>query len=188
MFCCVFDDLFQLTTLTINHTMTLLKERSSFVNIVLTRIDNRLLHGIVMTQWAGPTGADRIMVIDDTVANNPELKQAMNLAKPPGMASSIITYDVALANMKAGKYQGQKIFLLTKSPSTIEKLVKEGIKIPNMQIGATDALTGFKCSKRAFLSDEEVEATKNILSAGTVVTVQHVPSDTRVEFKSLLSK
>ena len=130
------------------------------MNIVLTRIDNRLLHGIVMTQWAGTTGAQRVMVIDDKTANSPILKQTMMLAKPAGMAASIITYDTALANMKAGKYEGQKIFLLTKSPVTILKLVKEGIKIPNLQIGATESLEGFKCSRRAFLSEEEVNIVK----------------------------
>jgi pts-sorbose: PTS system, mannose/fructose/sorbose family, IIB component len=40
------------------------------MGIVLARIDNRLLHGIVATQWAGRSGAQRIMIIDDTVANN----------------------------------------------------------------------------------------------------------------------
>lgn len=32
--------------------------------IVLTRIDNRLLHGVVATQWAPSTGCTRLMVID----------------------------------------------------------------------------------------------------------------------------
>lgn len=158
------------------------------MKIVLARIDNRLLHGIVMTQWAGTTGADRIMVIDDTVAKNPELKQAMNLAKPAGMASSIITYQVALDNMKAGKYDDQKIFLLTKSPLVIASLVAEGIVIPHLQIGATDALSGFKCSKRAYLNDEEVAAVKQLMAAGTSVSIQHVPTDTKADFASLITK
>ena len=156
------------------------------MNIVLTRIDNRLLHGIVMTQWAGTTGAQRVMVIDDKTANSPVLKQTMMLAKPAGMAASIITYDTALAKMKAGKYEGQKIFLLTKSPVTILKLVKEGIKIPNLQIGATESLEGFKCSRRAFLSEEELNACKELLNLGVHITVQHVPTDTKVEFSTLI--
>lgn len=156
------------------------------MKIVLTRIDNRLLHGIVMTQWAGTTGAQRVMVIDDKTANNPILKQTMMLAKPAGMAASIITYDTALKNMKAGKYEGQKIFLLTKSPTTILKLVEEGINIPNLQIGATEALEGFKCSRRAYLSDEELDACKKLLNLGVHVTVQHVPTDTKVEFNTLI--
>ena len=35
------------------------------MGITLARIDNRLLHGIVATQWAGRSGAQRIMIIDD---------------------------------------------------------------------------------------------------------------------------
>ncbi|MEA5027082.1 MAG: PTS sugar transporter subunit IIB [Erysipelotrichaceae bacterium] len=156
------------------------------MEIVLARIDNRLLHGIVMTQWAGTTGADRVMVIDDDVANNLDLKQAMNLAKPAGMSSSIITLETALTNIKTGRYENQKIFLLAKSPITILKLVEEGIKIPNLQIGATAELEGFRCSKRAFLNELEVEAVKKIMASGSSVTVQHVPTDTKIEFKSLI--
>ena len=61
------------------------------MGIVLARIDNRLLHGIVATQWAGRSGAQRIMIIDDTVANNELTKASMKLARPTGMAISIFT-------------------------------------------------------------------------------------------------
>ena len=50
------------------------------MGIVLARIDNRLLHGIVATQWAGRSGAQRIMIIDDTVANNELTKASMKLS------------------------------------------------------------------------------------------------------------
>lgn len=156
------------------------------MKIVLTRIDNRLLHGIVMTQWAGTTGASRVMVIDNTVANNPAAKEAMNLAKPAGMNSSIITFDTAVKNILGGKYGDQKIFLLVKSPVTVLKLAEAGVEIPNLQIGATDALEGFRCSKRAFLNDEELQAVKELMAKGTKVSVQHVPTDTKVDFESLI--
>ena len=42
--------------------------------IVLTRIDNRLLHGVVATQWAPSTGCTRLMVIDNEVADDPQKK------------------------------------------------------------------------------------------------------------------
>jgi mannose/fructose/N-acetylgalactosamine-specific phosphotransferase system component IIB len=50
------------------------------MGITLARIDNRLLHGIVATQWAGRSGAQRIMIIDDGVANNELTKASMKLA------------------------------------------------------------------------------------------------------------
>ena len=35
------------------------------MSVVMARIDNRLLHGIIVTQWASVAGATRVMVIDD---------------------------------------------------------------------------------------------------------------------------
>ncbi|KRM96107.1 hypothetical protein FC19_GL001179 [Liquorilactobacillus aquaticus DSM 21051] len=38
------------------------------MSLVLARIDQRLIHGIVVTQWAGHTNAKRLMVVDDFVS------------------------------------------------------------------------------------------------------------------------
>lgn len=35
------------------------------MSVVMARIDNRLLHGIIVTQWAPVSGATRVMVIDE---------------------------------------------------------------------------------------------------------------------------
>ena len=86
------------------------------MGITLARIDNRLLHGIVATQWAGRSGAQRIMIIDDGVANNELTKASMKLARPTGMAISIITLEKALTNFKAGKYDDHNVFVIVKSP------------------------------------------------------------------------
>lgn len=39
--------------------------------VVLTRIDDRLIHGQVMTSWLNFTSANKIMVIDDQTAADP---------------------------------------------------------------------------------------------------------------------
>ena len=36
--------------------------------VVLARIDDRLIHGQVMTSWVNFTGANKIIVIDDVTA------------------------------------------------------------------------------------------------------------------------
>ena len=78
------------------------------MSITLGRIDFRLLHGIVATMWAPQSGAQRVMVIDDKVANDPIIKESMRLGKPAGMACSIITLETAkilkLVNMTIIKY------------------------------------------------------------------------------------
>lgn len=124
------------------------------MGIVLARIDNRLLHGIVATQWAGRSGAQRIMIIDDTVANNELTKASMKLARPTGMAISIITEETALNNFKAGKYNDHTVFVLVKKPETLVKLSDIGVKIPELVIGGTvkpaEGEEAVKLSQRAY--------------------------------------
>lgn len=51
-------------------------------NIVLTRIDNRLIHGQVATMWSGVLGVNLLLVANDNVAKD-ELRQSlMNMAAP----------------------------------------------------------------------------------------------------------
>lgn len=146
------------------------------MNIKLARIDNRLMHGIVITQYLPSIGAQRIMVVDDGVATDPMRKEMMMLAKPNGYAASIITLEKAKTNIQAGKYGDQVIFLLAKSPITVLELMKVGAPINRLMIGATDRLEGIKLSSRAFLTEEEVAACREIRDRGVPIVVQHSPN------------
>ena len=50
------------------------------MSVVLARIDQRMIHGIVVTQWAGATKAKRLMVVDNEVSKD-EVQKALNSAK-----------------------------------------------------------------------------------------------------------
>ena len=84
------------------------------MSITLGRIDYRLLHGIVATMWAPQSGAQRVMVIDDKVANDPIIKESMRLGKPAGMACSIITLETAIKILKLVNMTIIKYLLLQK--------------------------------------------------------------------------
>ena len=153
------------------------------MGIVLARIDNRLLHGIVATQWAGRSGAQRIMIIDDTVANNELTKASMKLARPTGMAISIITEETALNNFKAGKYNDHTVFVLVKKPETL-------VKIPELVIGGTvkpaEGEEAVKLSQRAYAKPDDIEAYKKLKAAGTKLYAQYVPADAEVSIDEFL--
>ena len=160
------------------------------MGIVLARIDNRLLHGIVATQWAGRSGAQRIMIIDDTVANNELTKASMKLARPTGMAISIITEEAALNNFKAGKYNDHTVFVLVKRPETLVKLSEIGVKIPELVIGGTvkpaEGEEAVKLSQRAYAKPDDLEADKKLKAAGTKLYAQYVPADAEVSIDEFL--
>ncbi|GAY76858.1 phosphoenolpyruvate-dependent sugar phosphotransferase system EIIB [Sporolactobacillus inulinus] len=72
------------------------------MGLVLARIDQRLIHGIVVTQWAAHTKAKRLMVVDDEVSKDETQKAAMRMSKPSGTGMSIIDTETAIANFNKG--------------------------------------------------------------------------------------
>lgn len=52
-------------------------------NILLTRIDNRLVHGQVGVTWTSTIGANLLVVVDDVVANDDIQQKLMVLPRKP---------------------------------------------------------------------------------------------------------
>ena len=121
--------------------------------VVLARIDQRLIHGLVVNQWAPALQVKRFMVVDDVLCNNDDIKASMRMAKPAGTGVSVISTETAITNFKAGKYDGQRVLVLVKEPETLIKLMEGGVEIP----------------KRADL--------QTIKDKGVPVVIQYVPTD-----------
>ena len=156
--------------------------------IIGARIDNRLLHGIVATSWAPDSGATRVMVIDDEVANDPQKKQAMKLGRPSGMAVSIITKETALANFSNHKYDRQKVFIISQTPDVFLNLLEQGEKIDKLVLGGTLTFdNAIKVTKRAYIKPEQVNTYRTILNKGCKIVSQYVPQDDSVDVAKILN-
>lgn len=150
------------------------------MGISLARLDNRLLHGIVASQWTPKSGANRVMVIDDKTANTPMIKEAMRMGKPSGCSLSIINKEIAYTNFKNGKYDGQKVFVICNDPQIILDLIENGNEIGTLILGGTEIpenTESTKVSKRAYVKKEDEPIFKKIIEKGTKILVQYVPND-----------
>ena len=167
------------------------------MSVVMARIDNRLLHGIIVTQWAPVSGATRVMVIDDKVAGDEVLKSTMRMARPAGMAVSIISEQTALKNFAAGKYDREKVFVIAKEPETMLRLVESGVELPSLVVGVPDGTEeivknslptedGIQLTQRAYASAENVQSYKALIARGVKVTAQFVPADKPVSVADLI--
>ena len=156
------------------------------MSVVMARIDNRLLHGIIVTQWAPVSGATRVMVIDDKVAGDEVLKSTMRMARPAGMAVSIISEETALKNFAAGKYDREKVFVIAKEPETMLHLVESGIELPSLIVGGSLVKEGgVQLTQRAYAA-ENVQSYKALIARGVKVTAQFVPADKPVSVADLI--
>ncbi|MDO4670420.1 MAG: PTS sugar transporter subunit IIB [Aerococcus sp.] len=148
------------------------------MGVVLARIDQRLIHGIVVTQWAGATKAKRLMVVDDAISQDETQKAAMRMSKPAGTGMSIIDTQKAITNFNNGKYDSHNVLLIVKEPKTLLQLVAGGVEIPKVNIGIMfDGEGKTTVKKMVAVSEEEIADLKALEEKGIPVTFHFVPND-----------
>ena len=146
--------------------------------VVLARIDQRLIHGLVVNQWAPALQVKRFMVVDDVLCNNDDIKASMRMAKPAGTGVSVISTETAITNFKAGKYDGQRVLVLVKEPETLIKLMEGGVEIPKVDPGIMFNEDGREAvTKFIALNDKESADLQTIKDKGVPVVIQYVPTD-----------
>ena len=151
------------------------------MTIVGCRIDGRLIHGQVANLWAGKLNVSRIMVVDDEVVNNDIEKSGLKLATPPGVKLSILPIEKAAANILAGKYDSQRLFIVARKPDRFLGLV-ETLNVGNMsQTPETRSIT-----RSINVVDKDVEDFHKLAEKGVKLTAQMVPNDPISDFLSLL--
>ena len=83
--------------------------------IKLIRIDFRLMHGQVVTNWIKQVSADSILIVDDKLAADKFLAQVFLMAAPPGVKVAIRPIEKAVAAFKKDVFKDKKLLILFKS-------------------------------------------------------------------------
>lgn len=157
--------------------------------IVHIRVDDRLIHGQVATRWVGFFNANRIMIIDDEVANNDIEKTMLRSAAPEGCNTSILPFDKAVNNIKQGNYDKQNVLILIKTPKIALEMLEAGLDIKQVNIGNMSNREGRKQIKRSVsLSTEEVTIVNKLLDCGVNVTARMTPDEAETDIRSFLDK
>ena len=152
-------------------------------NILLTRVDNRLVHGQVGVTWVKSLGANLIVVVDDVAANSPIEQQLMEVvAKSSGVGIRFFTIDHTIEIIHKAS-PNQKIFIVCKTPETVKKLVVGGVPITEVNIGNMHFSDGKEqISKKVYVDNNDKENIKYLESKGIDVYIQDVPGDKKTKF------
>lgn len=102
-------------------------------NILLTRIDNRLIHGQVATQWNGTIGANLILVANDKVAGDKVRQGLMDMAAPAEHKHGI--FRSRKRSISFIRHLRSKDFIIAENPADVLKLVEGGVPIKKLNIG-----------------------------------------------------
>ena len=94
-------------------------------NIVWTRIDDRLIHGQVMTQWIQYTEANEVLIIDDGVAKDSFLQMVMKSSVPGKISLKVLSVKDAIGYLNEDGTH-EKIIILVKTPVVLDELSDAG--------------------------------------------------------------
>lgn len=106
-------------------------------NIVHVRIDGRLIHGQVCTQWIDKKGARRIIIVDDIIARDAFLVQICTMASPVGTKLEVISCEEAAKRWKENTFTNEPMFVLFQTCEMALKAWQAGFKYPSLNFGTT---------------------------------------------------
>lgn len=145
-------------------------------NILLTRIDNRLIHGQVAVTWSNHVGANLIVVANDEVAKDPLQQSLMDMAVP-GIETRYFTIQETIDKIGLASEE-QKIALIVKTPQDVLKLVKGGVPIREVNIGNMHYSEGKEQLTSTVSVDEEDKKTfRELHQLGVKLEIRRVPSE-----------
>ncbi len=146
-------------------------------NILLTRVDNRLIHGQVGMTWVNHLGANLILVANDQVANDPVQQNLMDMAAPGTVETRYFTVQETIDKIHfAGDWQ--MIFLVVKTPQDALKLVQGGVSIDILNIGNMHFSEGKKqVTSTVSVDESDKAAIKGLLDAGVKIEIRRVPDE-----------
>ncbi len=146
-------------------------------NVVWVRIDDRLIHGQVMTQWIQYTSANEVLIVDDTVAKDSFLQMVMKSSVPSNIALKVQTVQDAI-NYLNGDKGNERIIILAKTPVAIDQLTDAGVKLEAVNVGGIGAKAGRKpLFKNISVSEEEKETFRRLVGKGLNVFFRVITGD-----------
>lgn len=154
-------------------------------NLLLTRIDDRLIHGQVITAWVKLYPAKDIIIIDNQVAKDDFMIFVLQNAAPSGINVVAMSEEDAIAKLKAGL--SEKTLILAKSPLNLKSVVDAGVPIPGMIIGGMGMRDGrTPLYKNISATEEERECIRYFISKGMDMAVHITPDQKRVDLKTIV--
>ncbi|MBY0093198.1 PTS system mannose/fructose/N-acetylgalactosamine-transporter subunit IIB [Priestia aryabhattai] len=157
------------------------------MKIVLARIDDRFIHGQVLTRWIKTNAADRIIIVSDEVAADEMRKTLILSVAPSNVKASAVSISKMTKAFHSPRYQDTTAMLLFESPSDIVALVQAGVSIETVNVGGMRFANDRKqITKSVSVTEKDIDAFEKLQELGVKLELRQLPSDSSENFIQLL--
>lgn len=146
---------------------------------IFLRVDDRLIHGQVVTSWVKSMGTRTIYVISDRAAAEPLEVVLLKSSVPAHIELDVLTMEQALTVLAEGIRN--KTMLLLERIADAVTLCSAFEEIRNVNLGGLRYRPGKVSLNRAvYVAPEESEDLRALETSGVSVWLQIVPTDPKV--------
>lgn len=154
--------------------------------ICFSRIDDRLIHGQVVTTWVNVHSIEQIIVLNDKIAEDQLQKNILTMAAPQGVKVKAFNIKKFGEIIKTTPITRRTMLLFTGSIDVLTA-VEAGVPIDKLNIGGMRYQEGREqLTKTLSVNTEEREAFKKLLDKGMEITIQMVPNDEKKNLKEVI--
>ena len=131
------------------------------------RVDERLIHGQVMTAWVKKYWIKKIILVDDEIVQDSFMQEVLSMD-----AAAELSEDTSEDN----------IMLLFKELKYAGLLVNYGYPLEELDIGNIGSAPGRKAiTKEVYISDAEKDIVRGLHEKNINVYIQKLPQDAQVD-------
>ncbi|MGL5898419.1 MAG: PTS system mannose/fructose/N-acetylgalactosamine-transporter subunit IIB [Lactobacillaceae bacterium] len=156
--------------------------------VKLCRIDDRLIHGQVVTTWLNVANIEQVIIVNEAVAKDKIQSKVLEMSIPSNIKLHIFSPEKFLRITKQAPISRNTMLLFT-NPFDVETLIQGGFKIEHLNVGGMRGNDQRKqYTKAVFLTDDEKTAFEQLITQGVDVEIQMVPSDPKEKMSEVLAK
>lgn len=155
--------------------------------VVLLRIDDRLLHGQIGKFWLKEVGADLIVVANDNISADKNEQKLMDLTCPIGTKTYYLSVDDAGSKLDSLE-EDKDALVIVESPKDALSLIKAGLKIDSINLGnMRNTGNKDKVNETVYIDDEDRKYLKKILDTHKNLDIRTNPNDEITDIDKLFS-
>lgn len=143
------------------------------------RVDDRLVHGKITTNWIGYLNIEKIIVIDDKTATTPMLKSIMSMAVPNTIEMEIVTQEKFSNELIKSN---QNTLIIVKYPASVPSVLAKYDNVDTIIVGTVVKQAGAKKINKNIYLTTEFENALNDAKTKTKVVLQQLPDSPATEW------
>ncbi|MBV71845.1 MAG: hypothetical protein CMH52_10990 [Myxococcales bacterium] len=154
---------------------------------IFYRIDNRLVHGQIISTWMPHLRIRHFVIANDAVPENSLRMTMFRMAIPTEHDFTALSIKNAAPFLNAHRNSTESMLVLLESISDAEALFDAGHPFPSLNIGNIHHASGKdQITNAVFLNHNEQTKLRSLLDRGVSINIQTLPNETPTDLRRVL--